>query len=331
MAMNRFGQWPLILGAVLIVTGCVSGGGSRSDEPAPAIAGAQPTDRDIEAPDQFRATEKGLWDGRPSLGGVWIALSGVNSPRRVLIRNTENGKSIVGALFRRERENPGPRIQISSDAAEKLGILAGQPTELHVVALTREEPAETAPPVSEETTGEAAETGEQTEETSSEEVAAAAEAAIADANGEAANPEPVPETRSPSSFGRRRSNRTAPATTSAEAAAEVAETATSDQVTTQPLDATGTGAATAASTTEEPAPEYQHFIQAGTYSTEANAQTTLEALNSAGLQASVRRQRGESGDYWIVLVGPLSSRAERNRTLRQVKGLGYPDAFLVRG
>ncbi|MEC7965217.1 MAG: SPOR domain-containing protein, partial [Pseudomonadota bacterium] len=30
-------------------------------------------ERDIEAPDVFQQTEAGLWDGRPSLGGVWVA------------------------------------------------------------------------------------------------------------------------------------------------------------------------------------------------------------------------------------------------------------------
>jgi rare lipoprotein A len=46
---------------------------------------------------------------------------------------------VIGALFRRERENPGPLYQISSDAAAALDILAGAPTTLQVIALRREE------------------------------------------------------------------------------------------------------------------------------------------------------------------------------------------------
>jgi rare lipoprotein A len=88
----------------------------------------------------------GLWDGRPSLGGVWVAHPDATDPERVMIRNTETGSFVIGALFRRERENPGPRFQISSDAAAALDILAGAPTELQVIALRREEaPAPEAP------------------------------------------------------------------------------------------------------------------------------------------------------------------------------------------
>jgi cell division septation protein DedD len=96
-------------------------------------------ERDVEAPDVFQVTESGLWDGRPSLGGVWVAHPDVKEPERVIIRNTANSKFVIGALFRRERENPGPRIQVSSDAADALGMLAGAPAQLNVTALRREE------------------------------------------------------------------------------------------------------------------------------------------------------------------------------------------------
>ncbi len=102
-------------------------------------------ERDIEAPEVFSATEAGLWDGRPSLGGVWVAHPDVKDPERVIIRNQANGQFVVGALFRRERDIPGPRLQVSSDAASSLGMLAGAPVELNVTALRKEEVAEEAP------------------------------------------------------------------------------------------------------------------------------------------------------------------------------------------
>lgn len=105
-------------------------------------------EQDVEAPDVFSATEAGLWDGRPSLGGVWVAHPDVTDPERVLIRNRSNGKFVVGALFRRERDNPGPRLQLSSDAAQALNVLAGSPVELEVVAL-RKEQIPVAPPAPE--------------------------------------------------------------------------------------------------------------------------------------------------------------------------------------
>ena len=112
-------------------------------------AAIKTVERDIEAPDVFSASEAGLWDGRPSLGGVWVAHPDVTDPERVIIRNTANDKFVVGALFRRERDIPGPRLQISSDAAEALGMLAGAPVDLNVTALRKEEVAiapEAAPP-----------------------------------------------------------------------------------------------------------------------------------------------------------------------------------------
>ncbi len=95
-------------------------------------------DRDVEAPDVFQVTEAGLWDGRPSIGGVWVAHPDVVDPERVIIRNNANGKFVIGALFRRERAIPGPRLQVSSDAAAALSMLAGAPVELNVTALRRE-------------------------------------------------------------------------------------------------------------------------------------------------------------------------------------------------
>jgi len=116
--------------------------------------------RDVEAPDVFQLTEAGLWDGRPSLGGIWVAHPDVGQPERVLIKNTSNNKTVTGALFRRERDLPGPALQVSSSAASQLGMLAGAPSRLQVVALRREEiqvaPPEAEPEVTEETATEVA-------------------------------------------------------------------------------------------------------------------------------------------------------------------------------
>ena len=96
-------------------------------------------DRDVEAPDVFAVSDTALWDGRPSLGGVWVASPDAVDPERVIMRNPANGKFVIGALFKRERDNPGPSLQISSDAAAALGLLAGQPAQISVTALRREE------------------------------------------------------------------------------------------------------------------------------------------------------------------------------------------------
>ncbi|WP_245776340.1 SPOR domain-containing protein [Thalassovita taeanensis] len=144
----------LACGLALVLSGCEDGANfnflSPRDKPAEDALPKQARsvkliERDIEAPDVFQLTEAGLWDGRPSLGGVWVAHSNVKEPERVIIRNEANGKFVIGALFRRERENPGPRFQVSSDAAAAIGLLAGQPAKLNVTALRREEVPQEAP------------------------------------------------------------------------------------------------------------------------------------------------------------------------------------------
>lgn len=95
-------------------------------------------ERDVQAPEVFKNSGKAIWDGRPSLGGVWVAHPDADKPERVLIKNEKTGKTIVGALFRRDRDNPGPDLQLSSDAANAIGAIAGTPVELTVIALRRE-------------------------------------------------------------------------------------------------------------------------------------------------------------------------------------------------
>ncbi len=132
-------------GAVAILAmlaACVEDGGltfpgAGGDDAAPAQS-VELVEHDVEAPDAFQITEQGLWDGRPSLGGVWVAHPDVTDPERVIIRNQANGKFVIGALFRRERANPGPELQVSSDAAAALEMLAGAPATLNVTALRRE-------------------------------------------------------------------------------------------------------------------------------------------------------------------------------------------------
>jgi cell division septation protein DedD len=150
---GKIGRLTILASVAITLAGCEDGKTFNPFKPKAQADGTTATsqrpgksvERDVEAPDVFHKTESGLWDGRPSLGGVWVAHPDVKEPLRVIIRNEANGKSIVGALFRRERENPGPRIQVSSDAASELKMLAGQPVKLDIVALRREKIEEAAP------------------------------------------------------------------------------------------------------------------------------------------------------------------------------------------
>ncbi len=144
---------PLVIAGAgfLTLAGCADGGPlaflqgqGATEQGAVSNRSVRLVERDVEAPDVFQVTEAGLWDGRPSLGGVWVAHPDVKEPERVIIRNTANGNFVIGALFRREVDTPGPRVQVSSDAAATLGMLAGQPVQVNVTALRREEVAEPA-------------------------------------------------------------------------------------------------------------------------------------------------------------------------------------------
>ena len=97
------GEFPLFSGP---------GASGSSASTTETRAAATVIEQDVEAPDVFAVNEPGLWDGRPSLGGVWVAHPEVADAERVIIRNTGNGQSVVGGLFRREVDNPGPRIQV---------------------------------------------------------------------------------------------------------------------------------------------------------------------------------------------------------------------------
>jgi rare lipoprotein A len=130
-----------LLGAGVALSGCADLPGGAAPAAREAGRVTQMAERDVEAPEVFAKEEPGLWDGRPSLGGVWVAHPDATDPERVAIRNVETGATVMGALFRRERDFPGPRFQMSSEAANALGVLAGRPTPVRVTAVRLEQVA----------------------------------------------------------------------------------------------------------------------------------------------------------------------------------------------
>ena len=71
-----------------LLMGCVEGAGPTSGSGTKATA--SPTavragsSREVEAPEVYQVTDSALWDGRPSLGGVWVAAADVTDPERVV-------------------------------------------------------------------------------------------------------------------------------------------------------------------------------------------------------------------------------------------------------
>lgn len=274
--------------------------------------------RDVEAPDIFQKNEAGLWDGRPSLGGVWVAHPDVTDPERVIIRNEDNGQFVVGALFRRERDNPGPALQVSSDAAEELGMQAGTPANLNVVALRREEaPVGDLPetdlvpfdnPLDDGSGGLAA--PDSIDATPLDPIAGAA-AAIDAAE---ANTEQAP-------FDTATVTPIEPIGAPLDARAPDAMTASVPLP--APADALPVPAPTATSTLEKP------FIQIGIFSLEPNANETAAKLRNDGMAATVLAQESQGKPFWRVLVGPAPNAQDRTAILAKIQALGFSDAYFV--
>ena len=338
------------------LAGCVPGTGpdGASGDAKPALLGGGPSpvsvERDVEAPQVFNLTGQGLWDGRPSLGGVWVAHTSVKDPERVMIRNPKNGKSVVGALFRPEREMPGPGLQVSSDAAEALGLLAGQPAELTVVALRREE--KPVPPEAEIGAEDAAPVEVAAENAAAESAAAPAPEPAAAPPAEGAAPVPATETpmadataepapapkKSGGLFGFLK-KKPKPEPVEAVEAAPVAGAAATGAIEQTTLDPIASSAAAAIDRAEAraplpaaasaPAAITRGYIQIGIFSLEANANRAADQMKAAGMAATVKSDQSNGKTYWRVIVGPAASVAERDALVTRVKGIGYPDAYPV--
>lgn len=278
MITRAFGKKTLQIGLASVLAFGVSAcdenpfsglGGSRTEDGSDITRSAgsiKLVERDVETPEAFQETGKALWDGRPSLGGVWVASPDNTQPERVIIRNKTNGKFVIGALFKRERENPGPSLQLSSDAAEALGVVAGVPTLIDVTALRREQ--------------------------------------VNVGDGAASQQAPVS-----------------------------VDTTSLDPVRTDDLEKTilgsieepaapvsGTGAASSLS---------KPFIQIGIFNVKKNATKTQSKLEANGIPSRIIEGETKGKQFWRVVAGPASSKAQRGELLNLVKAQGFSDAYFV--
>ena len=88
-----------------------------------------------EKPEILDISVSVIWDGSRTLGGNWVSHPDINNPEKVLITNTYNGKSVVGAVFQ-QTKSPNKRLaNISSDAAKALSITKNDETALQIVAI----------------------------------------------------------------------------------------------------------------------------------------------------------------------------------------------------
>ena len=319
MARTRTGRIALMLCSAAALAGCSENSDlfkktTLGDEAAVTSGVDTPgttklVERDIEVPEVFQVSDNGLWDGRPSLGGVWVAHPDVTEPERVIIRNGENGKFVIGALFKRERENPGPTFQVSSDAAAALGMLAGSPGALNVTALRREEIPEAGPAVAPETVQVAnLETPEGIETTTLDDPTELADAALTALDTPAA-PSVTPEMVASSAVDTAPTPRPVPGVL------------TNVEPTSAPVNAAPPAAT---STLSKP------YIQIGLFSVQDNANRNDTALRTAGIASTVKQETSSGKTYWRVLAGPATNGSARDALLAKVKKLGYADAYFVK-
>jgi len=318
---NRTVRVAAITLAMLLVAGCEEvpeglsflqpePGEATDASSAEAPAATRLVERDVEAPEVFQVTEAGLWDGRPSLGGVWVAHPDVTDPERVIIRNSSNGKFVIGALFRRERDIPGPRLQTSSDAAAALGMLAGAPVELNVTALRRES-------VPDETEAEAVEFEEAETETQTE----------------TENPEETSDPIAEAGSILDESTVAAAAAATTVGTTPPVETPTDGTIETVALEALEPAPAPAPSPGPEPtslpSALQKPYLQIGIFSVEENANGAADVLRGAGMIPTVYEQSTNGKPFWRVVVGPTRSTSERTALLRKIKDVGFSDAYAV--
>lgn len=264
MAKAQIRMILLITAAAGMLSACVDGLGTTASVGTTSSAKAGSTrivTRDIEAPEVFQTTAVAQWDGRPSLGGVWIAAPRITDPERVIIRNPANGKFVIGTLFRRAAAGDG--LQLSSDAAQALDIKAATAVTLDVTALRRADGSGAVDP-----SRPLLDSAEAVGRGPADDFAAASLAAAQDAQRLQIPATPVLGTTRPTgtaAVGAQNARATAPT------AAATAKTASGGMA-----------------------------IQLGIFSLEANAQRARQLAQKAGLAADIKRETSQGKALWSV-------------------------------
>jgi len=290
----------LLAGCLWALSGCedlnLSSPGTGSDRPA--TIDTRVLRGEVERTDIFSQTGDAVWDGRPTLGGRWVASTKTQDLERVRITRTDTGQSIEGALFRIEPGTPGPDLVISSDAAKDLGIVAGTPTPISVVALRQTQPAPAPTPEPEPSADPEAEI-----ETSE----------LAPQDTETTSTEPA-----------------SPAVVKTDGSS-LAPTATSVPVarTTQ-SGSSGSGLSEPeVQASDAPQPAAQPILKFASFATEEEADFALAQLAAQGLEAKKRLERSLFKKDWIVFSGPFENPADLVKARKAASEAGFTQAIVT--
>ncbi len=289
----------IVLLGTLVLAGCeASLSGATFDAPPANGDTVETVEVDVIAPEAFSISDKALWDGRPTFGGVWIAYPGIEKPERVRIRNDATGKEVIGALYKREREFPGPKIELSADAAAALGVLAGTPAELTIVALRRKTVEVVVESPEPETLDMTVPLRRPTPAETEEPVAAVApivEAPEVPAPPPAPAPKPAPKPIPTPIIATDIAESTLPPVSSASDATNVQGT----------------------------------YLQVATLQSKSRAETTVAKLTTAGLDAEIRERKIGEKMLYRIIVGPAKTPEALEILLGVVNELGYTDAIIL--
>lgn len=292
----------LAIMSAFALVGCGDGGGTATESEFPGDDIVVETiETDVIAPEAFSITDKGLWDGRPTFGGVWIAYPNIETPERVRITNAETDKTVIAALYRRERDFAGPQIEMSADAAAALGMVAGTPAELNIVALRRVEVEveSTRSSVPQPMTVPLRRPG-------SVLTPDVANTLVVEAPGTIAPPAPEVPTPPDATI----------TPTVEETALPPVEVATEPEAPAAPVSA--------------PADPSQMFVQVATMESTRRANDLVTKLETAGLSAEIRESKSGDKTLYRIIAGPVTSPEGLEIMLSTVQQLGYKDAIPLR-
>lgn len=313
------------------------------------------------APELFEATGLAVWDGKRTLQGIWVAHPLAKSARRVRIFNSDNGQAVDGALFKRDQALGGASVLISSEAAQLLGMQAGSPAELRIVAVAPRQSGET-PATGTANADEPAASDEASETTTA---AAVSPSTDSEAGSTPSTTGPSTATQSTTTPETTTPETTNPATTTAAAEADADADATgsaakgaaqdSAQAAAKPVEpeADKTRVEAAPLPTEstpkpkpaapakpkaDPKPERSAarstlrlpFVQAGIFGVKANADKLVRRIKNKNIPAEGKTFRSKGKTFTRVIAGPFRTSAERSAALREIRRMGLKDAAPVR-
>ncbi len=279
-------------------------------------------------PETFHAEDFLLWDGEETLRGRWIAFPDLRTARQVRVTNSETGAMTDAAMLRRYAGAAGPRIIVSSQAADALGLVPGHATQVTIEALTYADPAAL----------EAAAAKQPDVETDLEpdlepNVDLDGEQRTVD-RGIAHPADPPAEDEAPievsavyggadetEAGGDKAGGLGALFGAALEA---LSPERTSDPTTPEAAAATPSGDPTPAST----GPLY---IRAGTFENAIEAETLGDDLRESGMTVEIRAPEIDEAEPTQVLVGPYDSEEARDQALEQIREFVTDDAVPVEG